>query len=394
MKKNTKRPDGRYQAKVSLGNGKYKYLYANSNRELERKVTELKIKLGKGVDVKAERDTLEEWADRWLKMKKYEVTEGRLQSYKCALKHLEPLYNAPISKIRSADLQEIALDMFDKGYAAKTIKDFKNAANQVFKMAIDNRVLEFNPAANIKVYDAAPETSRRALTAAEQEWITAPSDNRGHLAAMIMLYAGLRRGELIPLLWTDIDIDAKTISITKSVKMVNGKSVLKQGGKTKKSTRIVYIPQLLVDYLESLPRGTNLIVCPSSKGTMLTDSGWKRMWESYQNELNWKFGDFSKIIETDDDGNKKPYTLPKSKFNPHAVPKVIPNITAHMLRHTFITNMYLAGVDVLTAKEQAGHADIQTTLNIYTHLDSIYKKKEIAKLDDFYATNDKKTAEK
>ena len=47
--------------------------------------------------------------------------------------------------------------------------------------------------------------------------------------------------------------------------------------------------------------------------------------------------------------------------------------------------LIVAGVDVLTAKEQAGHADIQTTLNIYTHLDSVYKKKEVAKMDEFFA---------
>ena len=45
--------------------------------------------------------------------------------------------------------------------------------------------------------------------------------------------------------------------------------------------------------------------------------------------------------------------------------------------------MYLAGVDVLTAKEQAGHADIKTTMSIYTHLDEKYKKKSINKLDEY-----------
>lgn len=45
--------------------------------------------------------------------------------------------------------------------------------------------------------------------------------------------------------------------------------------------------------------------------------------------------------------------------------------------------LYKAGVDVLTAKEQAGHADISTTLAIYTHLDSEYKKKTISKLDKY-----------
>ena len=45
--------------------------------------------------------------------------------------------------------------------------------------------------------------------------------------------------------------------------------------------------------------------------------------------------------------------------------------------------LYKAGVDVLTAKEQAGHADISTTLSIYTHLDAEYKKKTITKLDEY-----------
>lgn len=385
MKKNTQRADGRYMAAISVGKNKKKFVYAKSNRELERKVAELKVKLGKGVDVHAERDTLKEWVDRWLAMKKHEVTESRLTAYKCSIKRLEPLYDVPISKIRLADLQDIALEMYENEYAESTIKDYKNAANQIFKMAIDNRVLEFNPAANIKVYSGAPKENRRALTRQEQEWISAPSDNRGHVAAMIMMYAGLRRGELIPLQWTDIDFDNRTISITKSVKMVSGKSVLKSGGKSKSATRIVYIPQILADFLQTVDRKNSLIVCPSAKGKMLSETAYKRMWDSYKSELNRRFGDFSGIVVADKKGKLKQYELPDSKFDPKKIPQVIPNITAHMLRHTFITNMYLAGVDVMTAKEQAGHSDIQTTLNIYTHLDGIYKKKEISKLDQFYA---------
>lgn len=72
-----------------------------------------------------------------------------------------------------------------------------------------------------------------------------------------------------------------------------------------------------------------------------------------------------------------------SKYAPIEKPFLIPHITPHWLRHTFITLMYLAGVDVLTAKEQAGHADIKTTMAIYTHLDEKYKKKSINKLDEY-----------
>ena len=54
-----------------------------------------------------------------------------------------------------------------------------------------------------------------------------------------------------------------------------------------------------------------------------------------------------------------------------------------MLRHTFCTMLYFAGVDVLTAQQQMGHSDAKTTLGIYTHLDSIHKRKQMSKLDDY-----------
>jgi integrase len=56
----------------------------------------------------------------------------------------------------------------------------------------------------------------------------------------------LRRGELIPLLWSDIDLQAKTIDVNKSVEIINGKSVQKDG---EASIRTIDIPQQLVDFL-------------------------------------------------------------------------------------------------------------------------------------------------
>lgn len=96
------------------------------------------------------------------------------------------------------------------------------------------------------------------------------------------------------------------------------------------------------------------------------------MWESYLKELNFKYGDFSPFEKR-----------PKSRFDPKGVPFVIDNLTPHMLRHTYATMLYISGVEVLTAKEQLGHTDIKTTLDIYTHLDKQYKDKELDKLDEY-----------
>lgn len=387
MIKNSKRKDGRVKSAVYIGDGKYKYVYASNNRELSQKVQEIKIQLGKGIDLTAERDTFGDWSEHWLKLKKAGVSNGRYNTYTYRVRNLAPLLNVQIGKIRAADVQEVIFDLAAEGYAAKTLKDVKNTASQIFKMAISNRVIDFNPAESVKIpaVTASEKTEpHRALTEEEQQWILASSENRGHHAAMIMMYAGLRRGELIPLLWSDIDLKAGTININKSVEMINGQSIVKRGAKTEAGERVVYIPKVLVEYLSQVDRQDNMLVCPSAKGTMLTDSGWKRMWNSYLAELNFKFGNFDNIIEKDPEtGELKKYQKPNSRFAPKKIPFVIPRITAHWLRHTFITLMYMAGVDLLTAKEQAGHADVQTTMEIYTHLDKIYKSKQISKLDEY-----------
>lgn len=384
MIKNTKRKDGRVKASVYLGNGKYKYVYAANNRELERKVQEVKLQLGKGIDVSAERDTFGQWAERWLKLKKLEVSNGRYNTYSYRVRNLEPIAYMQIGKIRTMDIQDVIINLSAEGYALKTLKDVKNTASQIFRLAIDNRVIDYNPALSVKLPTEAPKETRRALTKEEQEWITAPTEHRAHRMAMIMMYAGLRRGEVIPLLWSDIDLSAKTISVNKAVEMINGKSVLKESTKTAAGMRVVYIPQVLADFLAAEPHNNSLLVCPDASGRMMSESAYKRLWDSYLAELNFKFGDFSGIlVPNEQSGKPEPYRKPKSRFAPQKIPFVIPRITAHMLRHTFITLMYIAGVDLLTAKEQAGHADVQTTMEIYTHLDSIYKVKQIEKLDEY-----------
>ena len=80
-KGNARRSDGRVQSKIYLGNGKYKYVYAQNQKELQKKIAEVKTKLGKGLDVSAERDTFGAWADRWLALKKGKISNGRYQSY-------------------------------------------------------------------------------------------------------------------------------------------------------------------------------------------------------------------------------------------------------------------------------------------------------------------------
>lgn len=374
MAKYKRRPDGRYGARVNLGNKQYKYVCANSPKELEEKIAQIKLRLGKGLDIAAERDTFGEWGDLWLEQKKLSVSAGTYGAYVGHYKKFEGLYNIPITKIRLNDFQQIIfrLGSGEKPLSKKTLNGLKQTASQILQLAIDNRVIDYNCANAIVIPTSAkPAEKRRALTQEEQRWVR-ETPHRAQTAAMIMMYAGLRRGELLPLQWSDIDFESKTISVNKAVAYVNGKPQVKNCGKTDAAMRTVYIPDILIDYLKGIKRNS-LLVCPSTKGTIITEVGWKRLWESYLKELNFRYGDFGSYV------NLKV----KSKYQPGGLPMVIPNITAHWLRHTFITNMYFAGISLLTAKEQAGHADIRTTSEIYTHLDDTYKKRDMQNLNDF-----------
>lgn len=389
--KNTRRSDGRLQSKIYLGivdgKRKYKYVYAHTQKELNAKVNEVKLQLGKGLDIFSQHDTFGDWSERWLRLKKTEVSPHRYYIYKCRINNLANLKEREITKIYTADIQDIIIDCSEK-YSKSVLREIKSTAQQILNFAIDNRVIDYNPACSVKIPNIQKqnehEQQRRALTEQEQRWII-ETPHRARTSAMIMMYAGLRRGELVPLLWSDIDLSEGIIRVNKSMERSGSNWTVKQGAKSKAGIRNVYIPQILVNYLKNVERGNNMLVCPDTSGNIMSLSSWNKLWESYLAELNFRNGDFSHIAVVSDINNSlKSYNKPNSRFIPKKIPIVIPRITPHWLRHTFITSMYLAGVDVMTAKEQAGHSDIKTTMAIYTHLDSVYKTKQINKLNEYY----------
>lgn len=393
-RKKPPRQDGRYEKKIYLGkkDGKrlYKSVYGDTPQEADELAMQVRISLRKGVDVTADRDTFETWANRWLATKERRISAQRYDKYKyCIDVQLARLRYMPISKIGAYDIQDIINEYArespktGKPAALKTLKDILSVVRQIFNMAIKSRVVEFNPANAVDIPAEAPEQTRRALTDEEQQWIV-DTPHRARRAAMIMMYAGLRRGELIPLTWGDIDLSRKTIDVNKSVAFEKGKPAIRPGrAKSEGSIRTVDIPTVLAEFLKKEKPPSvkpDDLVCTTVTGKLLSDSGWKRMWESYLADLNLKYGDIPEEF--------------RSKHNPHGVPFKIPNITAHWLRHTFITMMYLAGVDVMTAMKQAGHADIKTTLGIYTHLDTKFKRKSMDKLDTYLAKDAPHTQKK
>lgn len=382
-KSNKRRNDNRIAVQVYLGldpdthKRKYKTVYGGNQKEADAKAEEIKLALRKGINISPELVTFSDWADRWIRIKKPEIAAARAVVYQSHIKHLKSAFgDTDIKKVRPADVQDVLIKLSQNNpntgrpMVKETLVGLKSTANQIFQLSIDNRVMDYNPASSVKIPAKDSPTTRRALTDDEQKWII-DTPHRAQLAAMLMLYAGLRRGELIPLTWNDVDLVSETITVSKSVEFIGGKAVLKDVTKTPAGMRTVHIPNRLIAFLKKQLH-QSIYICVSAHGKMHSESSWRRLWDSYLADLNIKYGNFSPFEK-----------LPKSKFDPVGVPFVIPKITPHWLRHTFCTMLYFAGVDVLTAMNQMGHSDIKTTLEIYTHLDARHKLKEIGKLNEY-----------
>ncbi len=373
--------NARIKATVYLGmvdgKKKYKYFYGKTKREATKKAAQYSIELEKGINLLEDDTSFGTMGTAWLEDKVVEVSYGRHQSYKYALKKLEPLFDQDVKKIRTADLQKLvnewAVQNPNTGRPSSrdTLNEMKMTASQVFQFAINNRLLDYNPAKAIKLPKNDTPSSKRALTKDEQQWII-DTPHRAQPIAMTMLFAGLRRGEAIPLTWRDFDVEKKCLCINKSVAMVSGKFEVKPHTKNGKD-RVVYIPDVLFRFLQNEKKQTNSIyMFPSAQNGMMTDSGFRRLWSSYLTELNIKYATLHSNVKR-----------PTSKHAPQKFPMLISNIRPHWLRHTYATMLYMAGVDVLTARDQLGHSDIETTLQIYTHLDESHKSRTLLKLNDY-----------
>lgn len=378
MPKKSKRADNRYAVQIYLGkdeNGKRKYktVYGNTQKEANEKADELRAQLGKGIDISRDRDTFEDWAKLFLSSQKKQLSESEHLS---KTKRIEYFYSyfgkSQIKSVKVFEVEQALNDLAEENpstgnpSAEKTIRGYKQVCSQVFRFAIKNRIIEFNPAEFAELPKEAPKSERRALNETERSWII-NSNHRAKRAAMIAMFCGLRRGEMTALTWNDIDFDRGIITVSKSFDFKSGKIKLP---KTAAGIRTVQMPRILSDFLKSESK-TSLYVCCNSKNKMLTVDGWKRMLESYLLELE---------ISNGTSGRKK-----------HCEPKktvlTIQSFGWHDLRHTYATILFEAGVDVLTAQYLLGHASPETTMKIYTHLSDAQKARSIVKLDDFLNKN-------
>ena len=164
---------------------------------------------------------------------------------------------------------------------------------------------------------------------------------------MVALALGLRQGEALGLRWSDIDLDARTLSVRRSVQRV-GREWRFLEPKTARSKRTVALPAPLADALRAHRTG------------QLAER--MRMGSAWQGE---KWGD---LVFTDAMGGPLSGFHVYRRFKALLAAAGLPKMRYHDLRHGAASLMAAQGVPARVAMETLGHASITTTMNVYAHV--------------------------
>ncbi|MEF9853985.1 MAG: site-specific integrase, partial [Hydrogenoanaerobacterium sp.] len=294
--------------------------------------------------------TFNQISEQWLNIHEIRIGHSTYIGYKNDLKHLSALIeNTDITKIKYSDLQGAinklcVNEKAGKLYSKRTVNGFKNTLSQVFTFAMKSGYISENISKSIDISNQLKRAkSRGCLTENElQSVLNFPHKYRDFV--VFIYYTGIRRGEALALLWKDIDWKNKCVRINKSVEFINNHPHVKCP-KTENSERIIPLPDTFIPYLHMMRnRSTNdYIFTQTTTGKPHTESSYKKMWNRWFNDLNIFLG-----------GTKEHLAIRR--------------LTAHMLRHTYITYLFEHKIPSLVIQNVAGHSDITFTLRQYTHI--------------------------
>lgn len=359
------RSDGRYQLEKRYtlpdGTNVKKSFYGQTQKEAAAKRRAFERDLADGKNAASADVYVKQYAESWLRIYKANVAVNTYKTYQHDVELLTSWCGGKkIKDITLSDVQEVLNTR--AGLSKSAIKKTAMTLRAIFETARADRIIVYNPCDRLVSPDGG-EGTHRAIVEVERELITTKcQDHRFHLAAMLMLYAGLRRGEVMAFhVDRDVDFSASTLKVSKAIHHEGNAAVL---GSPKTDASIRTVPILFPPLMGLLKqhKGKGLVLS-DAKGDYMSSSAFKRVWQSYLTSL-----------EVELNGASKRWASEKQKQEWEKC-----TIRCHDLRHTFCTLLYEAEVDVKTAQLWMGHADVMVTMRIYTHLSNQKQEKAVKK---------------
>ena len=280
--------------------------------------------------------TLSEYAGKYINLfLKGSVRESSLNLYMKYKKTIDAgIGKELLTNVTTETLQRFFNDHSDM--CESTLKKMRGFMSPIFEYAVEEGIIERNPITKRLRINGTPEQSPDALSLEDLKKVIGileelPDRHRRILS--ILLYAGLRRGEMLGLQWRDFDIANNVIHIRRQIKHNGNTAVVDNDLKTANGRRD--IP--LTDGMRKL-----LDLKGNDPDTYFVVSGAEPLTQKMYNNA-WQHTIGKKIKEVTG----------------------LKTVTAHQLRHTYLTHLEGTGIDPKTLSAIAGHSDVAFTLKRY-----------------------------
>ncbi|MDO4813670.1 MAG: site-specific integrase [Gemella sp.] len=329
-----------------------------SKKEAEIYIARLKVDFEKGLlFVSNKKHSFEDIYNLWLEEHKNTIKESSLNTYyKISKLVLKKIGKVDIKKMTRIELQKL-VNEWSTIYSKNYLSDIMKLIKMVFEYAVLNDILNANPMDKVKkprVEEKEKNELEEYYTKSELlEFLEILDKHYSPTFQMIfrlLAYTGARAGEILALDWNDIDFNAGTLNINKTLATGLNNSKIIQTPKTNSSKRVIDLD-------------------PSTLHKL-------RAYKLAQKELLFKLGFVNKgylFVNTKNNhfNPNNVYGKLKSIQKKHK----LKGISCHGFRHTHCSLLFEAGASIQSVQVRLGHSDIKTTMNIYNHVTENIKQK-------------------
>lgn len=372
--------------------GKRKYVYAPDIVTLRKKEDKLKRDQLDGLDVyTASHASLNFIFDRYINSKT-DLRPTTRSNYKYMYDHLvrETFGKKIIGEIKYSDVVYFYNYLLDvKGIKIGTLDNVHSCLHPTFEMAVRDNIIRNNPSngamATVKKAPGRVKGVRHALTLEQQRSLlnyveTSPLFDKWFTPLTVLLGTGLRVGELLGLRWEDIDFDNRIISINHglvyyTIEEDDERNCVSKISLPKTEAGIRTVPMMdkvyEVLWEEKERQRRKRIRCERIDGmtnfVFRSDTG-KVLRAQQINEAIKRIIHYHNFEENE-----------KAKEE-NREPLLLPDFSCHHLRHTFCTRFCENETNVKVIQSIMGHADIETTMNIYAEVTDSKKAESMNRL--------------
>ena len=335
--------DGRWVGSLTLSGGRRKSVYGTTRQEASRKLAKALHDRELGIGDVPENVTVEQWIGQWLETVESTVRRSTYVRYEGLMRvHIVPrIGKVRLARLTPVRVQKLYKEMLDVGLSPTTVRHAHAVLHRALGRAVRFNLLVRNPCDMVDAPRNAKPNHKFLTTEQSKVLLEAAKGDRLEALITLALMTGCREGELLALRWGNVDLVKGTMTIVESLTPWGFSET-----KTDSGRRQIPLPQMVVQSLQR--HHTAQMVERLAAG-----SRWHNLDLVFGNTVG---------------GPISPQNLVTRSFYPLLERASLPRMRFHDLRHSAASLLLAMGVHLIVTKEILGHASIEITANLYSHL--------------------------